>query len=236
MSPLAESLRAAASLLPGEFRRDHARLFEGEHLDRLAARLLALWRDGVPASAPSPHFAAECTPPLADAFAPFRPALAAWEAARDPLPPAVAQAFAEAIRSAGCDNLLVLLGQRRTAASLADVRAVPPSHAELLAAAARVHNPADGLSVAARALAKHAARSPGGFWGDPGGPVADRNRAARGVLDRILDGAAWWNVFGHHVHGTVFEARVRSGHGARWADGGRAFIGFLEPFADEDPV
>ena len=29
------------------------------------------------------------------------------------------------------------------------------------------------------------------------------------------------------------EARGPSGHGARWAHGGREFIGFLEPFAED---
>jgi hypothetical protein len=37
-------------------------------------------------------------------------------------------------------------------------------------------------------------------------------------------------VFGHFQHEVVYEARVRSGHGARWAQGGAEFIGFLEPF------
>jgi hypothetical protein len=232
VSTLAETLRASLPLLPEEFRAAHAGLFRDEHLGRLADRLLSLWHRGVPPAPPPPHFAAECTPPLAEAFAPFRPALAAWDAAADPLAPAVVRAFADAVVAAGCGNLLLLLGQRLTPASLRDARAIPSPRAELLAAAARAHNPVNGLSVAARALAKHAPRSPAGFWGDPSGPVTDKNRAALDVVARILDGATWWNVFGHPQHETVFEARVPSGHGARWGDGGRQFIGFLEPFED----
>jgi len=31
----------------------------------------------------------------------------------------------------------------------------------------------------------------------------------------------------------VFEARLPTGHGARWGHGGEEFIGFLEPFDEE---
>ena len=38
------------------------------------------------------------------------------------------------------------------------------------------------------------------------------------------DSATWWNVFGHFAHEVVYEARVPSGHGARWGFGGDEFI------------
>jgi hypothetical protein len=90
--------------------------------------------------------------------------------------------------------------------------------------------PGDPLSVAGRALAKHAARCTGAFWGSVTGSTAEKNAAAEVLLRRILDEATWWNVFGHFTHGSVFEARVPSGHGTRWGNGGEEFIGFLEPF------
>lgn len=91
--------------------------------------------------------------------------------------------------------------------------------------------PGGKLSVAARALDKHAARSAEGwFWGTVSGNDRQKNAAAERVLDAILDDPPWWNVFGHYRQGTVFEARRPTGHGARWAHGGKAFIGFLEPF------
>jgi hypothetical protein len=89
--------------------------------------------------------------------------------------------------------------------------------------------------VAARALAKHAHRSPAKFWGDVRGSVGDKNEAAAAVLAGILDAATWWNVFGHCKHDTVFEARVPDGHGARWGRDGEEFIGFLEPFEEDAP-
>jgi hypothetical protein len=229
MHSLLDILRSGVPLLPAPLVAEHRRLFAGEHLAKLAARLLDFHRHGVPKEQP-PHFAAECTPPLNEAFAPFRAPLAAWAAAPDEPAPEVVQKLADAVVAAGCAHLLLLLGQRRTPASLTDARAIPPLRAELLASAAALHNPAEGLTVAARALTKHVHRSPGAFWGTVGSTAADKNAAARAVLERILDEQTWWNVFGHFQHEVVYEARVPSGHGARWAQGGAEFIGFLEPF------
>jgi hypothetical protein len=231
VSALLEALQACVPLLPGPFVAEHRRLFAEEHLAKLAARLLDFHRQGVPKEQPPPHFAAECTPPLGEAFAPFCAPLEAWAAAPDE--PEVVRKLADAILAAGCADLLLLLGQRRTPGSLTDARAIPPLQAELLASAAALHNPADRLTVAARALTKHVHRSPGAFWGTVGGTVTDKNAAARAVLERILDEQRWWNVFGHFQHEAVYEARVPSGHGARWAQGGAELIGFLEPFIVE---
>src|SRR5262249_59482580 len=116
-------------------------------------------RTGVPAEPPPPRFAVELPLPLAEAFAPFRSAVTA-----------------EAVRAAGCPGLLLLLGQRLTPASVTAARSIPRPRAELLAAAAAPNR--QGLSAAARALAKHAGRSAGAFWELPRGPVAARNAAA----------------------------------------------------------
>src|SRR5437016_5329227 len=99
MSSLLAILRACEPLLLEPFRSTHARLFaEEHHLANLAMRLLAFFRDGIPAQ-PPPYFAAEVTPPLADAFAPFRPALVAWHTAPDA--PDVPAHFAAALTAAG---------------------------------------------------------------------------------------------------------------------------------------
>jgi hypothetical protein len=228
---LPDALRAARPHLPEQSAADLARLFgDDELLSRLAARLLSFARDGVPERPRPPYFHGECTPPLAEAFAPFAGAVADWLAAPDSgdLPARFAAALASGMR-----NVLVMLGQRLTPASLTDARALPPSRARLLESAARPHSPPDRLSVAGRALAKHAARVGGSFWGVVTGPSERKNAAALEVLRRVLDGATWWNVFGHFEHETVFEARLPGGHGARWAHDGGEFIGFLEPFMDD---
>jgi hypothetical protein len=202
-----------------------------EYLDRLADRLQTLHRDGIPTRRPRPHFAAECTPPLGPAYAFFADALRAWEA--DPSGASTPPAFAAAMSAAGCGSLLLLLGQRRTPATLTDARGIPPRREVLLGAAEQPCGPRDPLNVAARAFTKHFHRSPDAFWGKVEGSAQDKNRAARALLERILDNATWWNVFGHYKHETVFEARVETGQGARWGKAGTVFIGFLEPFDDE---
>jgi hypothetical protein len=234
MISLQHTLRASIPFLQEDFRAANARLFEDEFVARLADRMLQFARDGVPAALPLPHFAAECTPPLAEAWKFFREPVAHWQALDDKLSPLLLWQFADALVAAGCKNLLILLGQRLTPASLTDARAIPPARARLLASANQEHNPADRLTVAARALSKHAHRSPEAFWGDPvRGSVAEKNARAVEMLNRILDNATWWNVFGHFAHELVYEARVPSGHGARWGFGGDEFIGFLEPFDEE---
>ena len=233
MVALHETLKAAAPLLPEPFRAEHARLFEEEHLTRLADRLLTFAEQGVPEDFPPPHFTAECTPPLADAWAFFREPVGLWRAAPDRLAGPLLRHFADAFVAAGTRNLLILLGQRLTPASITDARAIPPARAQLLAAANREHNPADHLTVAARALTKHVPRAGGVFWGEVRGSGAEKNARAVRLLEAILDAATWWNVFGHFQHDVVYEARVPSGHGARWGFGGNEFIGFLEPFDEE---
>lgn len=113
----------------------------------------------------------------------------------------------------------------------------------LYASSCDLYQPGEDLSSAARALAKHAHRSSDGFWGNATGPVAAQNKHAMELVVTLLVEHTWWNVFGHFQHDTVFEARLPSGHGARWGAAGTTFIGFLEPFdeakcpslAPEDP-
>lgn len=190
-----------------------------ELVARLAARLADMAANGV-VERPPPHFAEEVTPPVGPVFDRFRPVLAS----ADP------QAWAEAVAAVGVGGLLLLLGQRRTPASLTGVDGLPPARAKLLASAAEPCNPGGVLTVAGRAWAKHAPRSDAAFWGTVSGGDRDKNAASMALIERILDGATWTNVFGHYLHGTVFEARLPSGHGARWGQGGAEFIGFLEPF------
>ena len=225
-TPLA-ALTAAVPLLPDPFREAHARLFHPHHLARLAGTLARFHSTGVRDFHPPPYFAAERTPPLASAYAPFAGAMRAWASDSDQAAPA---AFAAALVAAGTEGLLVLLGQRLTPASRTDPRAIPPTPDELLEAAARPHRPGQALSVAARALDKHVGRSAMEWWAPVAGPADVRNERARTVVESILAGATWWNVFGHFQHELVYEARLPSGHGARWRLDPLRFVGFLEPF------
>jgi hypothetical protein len=230
-----QTLQAAVGLLPDDFRARNAGLWLDEHLTHIAGCLLRCVTEGVPAR-PAPHFTAECTPPLADAWAFFRAAVEAWARTDGEPQPEIVRAFADALLAADTGNLLLLLGQRRTPATLCDERGIPPARATLLASAETPHLPGVKLCVAARALDKHNHRSPDPFWPVVRGPEDVKNAAARRVVEAILDGATWWNVFGHYAHDAVFEARLPSGHGVRWGHDGAEFIGFLEPWSSEFPL
>lgn len=200
--------------LSPSFRKQTVRLWLPEHFDRISRRVGEIAPDR-----PLPHFEAEVTPPVQPVADRLR---AVWNASPSEL--------AAAVERIGIDGLLLLLGQRRTSATLTDARGIPPTTESLLASSAKRFNPHDELTVAARAHAKHAHRSPDQFWGTVSGPTTGRNVQALEVLTRILARQTWWNVFGHFAHDTVFEARMPSGHGARWGHDGSEFIGFLEPF------
>ena len=208
------TLLAALPHLSPTFREKTARLWVPEHIGRIARRVNEDRSDQ-----PLPHFEAEITP-VVQPFA---------ERLRSVLSPSPIELAAE-LEHIGVDGLLLLLGQRRTPATLTDERGIPPITDELLASSSARFNPHNELTLAARALAKHAHRSPDRFWGEVSGPTTVRKARAVELLTRILAGRTWWNVFGHFAHDTVFEARLPTGHGARWGHDGSEFIGFLEPF------
>ncbi len=226
MPDLLDALAACLPLLSEGFRRTNARLLAPEHLARLADRLTAYHSGRMPAAFPPPHLPGELTPPPAVAWEPFRQSVERWAA--DPTDPVVPAALAAVLTAAGTGGLLLVLGQRLTPGSLTDERAIPPTRAELLHAAGA--RPDGGpLTVAARALEKHAGRGTGSFWGPIRGSAEEKNRLAAHAVARVLDGATWWNVFplGGRV---VYEARVPSGHGARWAVPDVSFVGLVESF------
>jgi hypothetical protein len=226
IAALQETLANCVPLVPEVHRGWAAAVLRPDLRERLAGRLLEFHARGGPVERPEPHFFEEVTPPVGPVFDVFRPLLAEQDC--DP------RRWAETLAAVGIDGVLLLLGQRRTSASRTDAGGIPPPRETLLASAAGPCNPTRELTVAARAWTKHAPRSESSFWGTPSGGDADKNAAARGILETILDGATWWNVFGHYAHDTVFEARLPSGHGARWGNGGSVFIGFLEPFLKEE--
>lgn len=234
ISALQDTLAACVAFLPESFLATTAELFRPDLLARLATRLLELESNGPPTSPPEPHFAEEVTPPVGPVFDLFRPVLAEWHAGGRGA--GRLKEWASALAVAGVDGALLLLGQRRTPGSLTDARAIPPPAERLLAAANRPCSPGATLSVAGRAWAKHAPRSGEAVWGAVAGGDAAKNASAVRLADAVLTGATWWNVFVHPVHGAVFEARLPSGHGARWGVDDDRFVGFLEPFVDSRRV
>eukprot|EP00850_Spirogloea_muscicola_P000450 SM000002S05530 [mRNA] locus=s2:664136:667474:+ [translate_table: standard] len=99
-----------------------------------------------------------------------------------------------AIEALGIDGVRTLLGLRTTAGTVRE--GLPPPRAALLASFAAVHDAQSSgnnkLTVGARALAKHAARS--ASWGPCNGSDAAKSAAAAAALRRLLGAAAWLNV------------------------------------------
>ncbi|KAG2371211.1 uncharacterized protein HKW66_Vig0213850 [Vigna angularis] len=91
----------------------------------------------------------------------------------------------------------------------------------------------NGLTHGARALAKHACRSIGSYWGSLNGNDSNKNRLAKDAINRLISHCCWLNVHTVPPHGVVFEIRVADGYGARWNEDGSKFIGFLEPYMQD---
>ncbi|QDU37240.1 Secreted effector protein pipB2 [Maioricimonas rarisocia] len=229
MSDLSEVLRRAFSQLPEGTQTTLRPLVAAGLLEPLAQRLLLVHQGGGNLERPRPHLEGETTPPVGEAFAPFRQAMQNWETngADDQ---AATQQFVSAFATCEIPAVLVLLGQRTTSGSVVDGRAFPPARQKLVAAAGEVWNGNEQLTAAARALSKHCARCDDPFWGELNGNDELKNGRAQELVAQILDGTTWWNVFVHFQHGLVYEARVETGHGARWTADGQVFIGFVDPF------
>ncbi|MEW4530478.1 pentapeptide repeat-containing protein [Maioricimonas sp. JC845] len=229
MPDLSEALRRAFNQLSEGAQTSLRPLAAADLFEPLSARLQLAHRNGGTIERPRPHLDGETTPSVAEAFGPFRQVMHAWE--RDGADETLlTRRFADALEACDVAALLVLLGQRTTSGSVVDGRAFPPARQRLLAAAAQVWNQSEQLTAAARALTKHCGRCDDPFWGESTGDDLKKNRRAEALIAQILDGTTWWNVFVHFQHGLVYEARVESGHGARWSADGDVFIGFVDPF------
>ncbi|BAT91756.1 hypothetical protein VIGAN_07037900 [Vigna angularis var. angularis] len=125
-----------------------------------------------------------------------------------------------------------LLGLMQTTGTISD--ALPPPISTLLASFNFPCNPNEnGLTHGARALAKHACRSIGSYWGSLNGNDSNKNRLAKDAINRLISHCCWLNVHTVPPHGVVFEIRVADGYGARWNEDGSKFIGFLEPYMQD---
>lgn len=192
-------------------------LLTDEHFDLLVSRLHSYQQQTLDFT-PLPYFKDECTPNSQVVFEQFDPFFTT---------PNLTTCTA-ILGECSIDDLLLLLGQRRTSATLLDGTGLPPSRTQLISSATKIH--AQHLSVCGRALAKHTHRNTNSFWGIINGNDKNKSQLALAKVEYILDNQTWWNVFFHYKHQAVFEARVASGHGVRWANGGAEFIGFLEEF------
>lgn len=145
-------------------------------------------------------------------------------------------AVEEVLRLLGVDGVCSLLALRITAGTARGV--LPPSLQQCWRAFSEFHTPGTRLTVGARALTKHFARSSERFWGASiDGSDAEKNINAARVLARIVDDVAWLNLHALPHDTLVFEMRNAAQYGARWElsrDRRRCeFRGFLEPQLDD---
>ncbi|EAY25121.1 hypothetical protein [Microscilla marina] len=197
-----------------------------EHIHLLVAQLLHYHQHQTLHKLP--YFIEECTPAIQPGITPFYTALCHWLNN----PEEGTQLLSQAYKSVSINDLLLILGQRRTPASITTEQALPPLRKHLSTAFSTYHKQ-HTLSVGARAWCKHVNRSEQEFWGVVKGNDEEKNKAAEELLNHLLDNTTWWNVFEHYKHDLVYEVRLPSGHGARWSVGDMRFIGFLEPFIEQ---
>lgn len=139
------------------------------------------------------------------------------------------QLLAKTIETVPIESFLIILGQRKTSASVRDEGGIPPPKEQLLESSFKPYN--DQVSKAARAREKHVSRNQvQTFWGTIEGSTKKKEELTRSVILKIMEEKTWWNVFTHYKHGVVYEIRVASGEGIRWRKEDLKLIGFLEPF------
>lgn len=140
-----------------------------------------------------------------------------------------AQIIAKTIEKTPIESLLIILGQRKTPATIIDGNGIPPFRDQLLKSCFELYN--EQICKAARAREKHISRNEGDtFWGRIEGTPEEKEQAAKTIVRKIIDEKTWWNIFTHYKHEVVYEIRVASGQGIRWKLNDLELIGFLEPF------
>jgi len=139
------------------------------------------------------------------------------------------QLIAKMIEETPIDSLLIILGQRRTPATITDENGIPPVKEQLLESCFEPFN--EQICKAARAREKHISRNgEDGFWGKIEGTSEEKEQATKAIVKKIIEEKTWWNIFTHYKHDIVYEIRVASGEGIRWKKNELELIGFLEPF------
>jgi len=137
--------------------------------------------------------------------------------------------IAKIIEQTPIASLLIILGQRKTTATITDQNGIPPLKEALLTNCFKLHN--KQISKATRAREKHISRNKeGSFWGEIKGNPQQKENTTKIILNKIFEESTWWNVFTHYKHGVVYEIRVATGQGVRWKKNNLELIGFLEPF------
>lgn len=217
---LIKIIQESIRLLPETWKERYASFLEEEPVYAFAKAVQTYSQQGIPPDYGVPYFKDEVTPSPEIILTHFKPLLNASETT-----PAQ---WAKAIETTPFEYLLVIIGQRWTAASVKDERSIPPLQQTLLESCFTPYN--DQISHVTRAWEKHMGRSTDDFWGIAKGNPTQKEQDIKELITQMIDTKTWWNVFYHYKHELVYEIRVPSGHGIRWNKEGTQLIGFLEPF------
>jgi hypothetical protein len=125
-------------------------------------------------------------------------------------------------------ELLLLMGQRITSASIQAETTVPPLKNTLLESCFQPLN--KETTVVVKAWEKHVGRYPESIFETLKGNQKQKEITIKKQINYIMENQTWWNVFHHYKHGIVYEIRIPNGQGMRWSSDGKVFIGFLEQF------
>ncbi|KAL7065564.1 hypothetical protein AAHC03_05859 [Spirometra sp. Aus1] len=131
----------------------------------------------------------------------------------------------------GKRGMLDLLQMRKTVGSR-DV--FPFTREEIIESGKQLHHRLAKLTVAGRAVAKHAVRdSTRAWWGECSGTEEEKNARGEVLLERVLDEALWINIHGLPGELPALEVRTGQGYGLRCLVEPLSFRGFLEPYFAE---
>lgn len=212
-------------LLPTSWKHKYGNLLHPEHWNIIKERVALFIIENEIYHPALPVFKEEIIPDYPLHYQHFAPLKSVFTASEKD----GAQLVAQTIESTPIESLLVILGQRKTPATLTDENGIPPLKEQLLQSCFMPHNAQK--SKAARAREKHIARNnENSFWGTITGSPAEKEQASKMIVQKIIAEKTWWNVFFHYKHAAVYEVRVASGEGIRWKQEGLELIGFLEPF------
>lgn len=216
--------------ISSEWKERYGALLHKQHLTLLTNQILRYKDVGFVIEAESPFFSEEILIATFDYFASLKEVVWIWDHEIYPSNEEASKGFALAIEETPIEELLKLLGQRWTSASIKDENAIPPLKEQILRASAEKHN--DQISKSVRAWEKHAQRSEESFWGTVTGNPSEKEAKVQQIIAHVLEHTTWWNVFHHYKHEIVYEARIASGYGIRWKKENLELIGFLEPFLE----
>ena len=214
------TIQNSKAFLSDSWKELFADFLREEHLQVFSKNLEHYHQFGVPDKHPLPHFKEEITPLLSEAFKNFETLLSNQNTE--------AKKWAKIIETTPFENLLILIGQRWTSATLKNEKAIPPLKETLLDSCFSSFN--NQICTATRAWEKHIGRSTDNFWGEMKGNPNEKEEKVRKRILEIIENKTWWNTFYHYQHEYVYEIRISSGHGIRWSADGTKLIGFLEPF------